>query len=176
MYFTAADKARTKIFAMPILETPASSETEPTYSDAHHNPHELTHTGWITGIKPLSNGRIVFARSSMTSPNDIFILSGLKNEITSEVVSNLTIEQLTKFTADALEGKSLSEGEEFWFDGAETKVQGWIMKPPGFKRGEKKKWPIVLLIHGGPFSQWGDQWWIWTFDMNGKVPCDMITI
>jgi dipeptidyl aminopeptidase/acylaminoacyl peptidase len=60
------------------------------------------------------------------------------------------IEQITTFTKDSLEGKKLSPGEEFWFTGAHGKrVQGWVLKPRGFKEGEKKKWPVVLLIHGG---------------------------
>jgi len=49
-----------------------------------------------------------------------------------------------------LKHKGLSEGEEIWFTGAlDKKVQGWILKPKGWKEGEKKKWPVLLLIHGG---------------------------
>lgn len=60
------------------------------------------------------------------------------------------VEQLTRFSEDALKGKNLDAGEDFWFEGAEgQEVQGWIIKPPGFKEGEKKKWPVMLMIHGG---------------------------
>lgn len=48
----------------------------------------------------------------------------------------------------------LVEPEAFRFeasDGAE--VQGWIMKPFDFKEGEK--YPTVLVIHGGPWSNYG---------------------
>ena len=55
-------------------------------------------------------------------------------------------------------GKTLSPGEDFYFDGAEHRIHGWVVKPPGFKEGEKKKWPVVLLIHGGPQGAWEDQW------------------
>ncbi len=62
----------------------------------------------------------------------------------------MKVDQLTKFTADALSSKHLSPGEDFWFEGAdEKKVHGWVVKPSGFKKGEDKKWPVVLLIHGG---------------------------
>jgi dipeptidyl aminopeptidase/acylaminoacyl peptidase len=49
---------------------------------------------------------------------------------------------------------SLGEVEEFWyasFDG--RKVQGWIVKPPGFD--PKQKYPMLLEIHGGPHGAYG---------------------
>ncbi|QJW97234.1 S9 family peptidase [Frigoriglobus tundricola] len=36
------------------------------------------------------------------------------------------------------------------------KMQMWVIKPPGFD--EKKKWPVVYLVHGGPQSAWKDAW------------------
>jgi dipeptidyl aminopeptidase/acylaminoacyl peptidase len=48
-----------------------------------------------------------------------------------------------------------SEPEEIWyssFDG--RKVQGWILKPPDFDAS--KKYPLILEIHGGPHSAYGN--------------------
>ena len=71
----------------------------------------------------------------------------------------MKVEKLTSFAEPDLKGKELSEGEEFWFKGALGKdVQGWALKPKGWKAGEKKKWPAILLIHGGPQGAWEDQW------------------
>jgi len=44
--------------------------------------------------------------------------------------------------------------EEIWvpsFDG--TKIQAWIVKPPGFD--PKQKYPMILEIHGGPHTAYG---------------------
>jgi dipeptidyl aminopeptidase/acylaminoacyl peptidase len=62
--------------------------------------------------------------------------------------------------------------ESFWFDGAEgTKVQGFIMRPPGFDAG--KKYPVKFLMHGGPQTAWGDAWsYRWNWELmaaNGYV-------
>lgn len=81
----------------------------------------------------------------MTSPNDVFVL----RNVDSANASQLKVDQLTHFAAEGLKGKDLAVGEDFWFDGAKGKVHGWTLKPPGFKEGEKKKWPVLLLIHGG---------------------------
>lgn len=100
----------------------------------------------------LSNGRLLFTRSSFTSPNNVYILRGLERA-TQAGTEKPQVEQLTRFAADALEGKSLDPGEDFWFEGAEgRKVHGWVLKPLGFKKGNEKKWPIVVLIHGGTFQ------------------------
>jgi dipeptidyl aminopeptidase/acylaminoacyl peptidase len=35
-------------------------------------------------------------------------------------------------------------------------IEGWLMKPFGWQPG--KKYPVVLYIHGGPHSQYGEGW------------------
>jgi dipeptidyl aminopeptidase/acylaminoacyl peptidase len=47
--------------------------------------------------------------------------------------------------------------EDYWFKGANgDSVQGMILRPPQWSQG--KKFPVVLLIHGGPQVPWLDQW------------------
>jgi dipeptidyl aminopeptidase/acylaminoacyl peptidase len=57
----------------------------------------------------------------------------------------------------------LPKMESFWFAGAEgTKVQGFILRPPGFDAG--KKYPVKFVMHGGPQTALGDSWsyrWNW---------------
>jgi dipeptidyl aminopeptidase/acylaminoacyl peptidase len=53
-----------------------------------------------------------------------------------------------------LDGVTLGSVEEIWypsFDG--TRIQGWIVKPPGFD--PTQKYPAVLEIHGGPHTAYG---------------------
>lgn len=46
---------------------------------------------------------------------------------------------------------------DFWFKGAgEYQVYSWIAKPSYFQEGEK--YPMALMIHGGPHSSWQDIW------------------
>jgi dipeptidyl aminopeptidase/acylaminoacyl peptidase len=52
------------------------------------------------------------------------------------------------------EGRDLSEPERYTAiseDG--TEVDAWIVRPAGFETG--KRYPTLLSIHGGPFSQYG---------------------
>lgn len=58
-------------------------------------------------------------------------------------------------------GLSADQVSEIWFEGSEdTCVQAWILKPSNFN--ENKKWPLVLMVHGGPESAFRDEWhWRW---------------
>jgi dipeptidyl aminopeptidase/acylaminoacyl peptidase len=63
--------------------------------------------------------------------------------------------QITRVNADLFSQLNLSKPEEIWwtsFDG--KKIQGWVMKPPSFD--PSKKYPLILQIHGGPHSAYGN--------------------
>jgi dipeptidyl aminopeptidase/acylaminoacyl peptidase len=68
---------------------------------------------------------------------------------------------LTRLNAAQLERFSLSPFEELWVEGAErTRVHSLLLKPRGFD--EKKKYPVLFLIHGGPQSAWRENFnWRW---------------
>ncbi|KAJ3715402.1 Alpha/Beta hydrolase protein [Lentinula raphanica] len=165
IYFTAGDHAKVKVFVLPVPPTPDKSTTNPQLSHKYLHPVPIVEDSASSGIQPLPYGRLLITKSSFTSPNDVFLVKGLdelETRITqSDELAKFTgeIEQVTQFTASDLQGKNLSKGEEFWFKGADDiDVQGWILKPSGWKAGEKKAFPIVLLIHGGPQGAWEDQW------------------
>ena len=127
--------------------------------EGDHLPHyvaplELTSSHSSSALQPLSNGRLLFTKSSLTSPNDVFILrrlDHLERDLTvhKSVIYRGQPEQLTRFNEDALKGKNLDEGEDIWFKSAGNDVHGWILKPKGWKPGEKQKWPVLMLVHGG---------------------------
>jgi dipeptidyl aminopeptidase/acylaminoacyl peptidase len=43
-----------------------------------------------------------------------------------------------------------------WDGAAGAKIQGWLIKPANFT--PDKKWPLLVIIHGGPQSVFGDAW------------------
>ena len=53
-----------------------------------------------------------------------------------------------------LAGLALGQVEELWYDSFDGRtIHGWIVKPPDFD--EKKQYPLVLQIHGGPHTAYG---------------------
>lgn len=46
--------------------------------------------------------------------------------------------------------------EVSWEGAAGAKVYGYVVKPANFTA--TKKWPLIVLIHGGPQGAWNDAW------------------
>jgi dipeptidyl aminopeptidase/acylaminoacyl peptidase len=69
--------------------------------------------------------------------------------------ANGTTTKLSSFNDELFGQMTLSDPEELWytsFDG--QKIQGWILKPPAFD--PSRKYPLILEIHGGPHSAYGN--------------------
>jgi len=87
-------------------------------------------------------GAIAVILSSPTVIGDIYLLDGAEPR------------QLTRFNQPLFSQLNLTEPEEIWypsFDG--RKIQAWVQKPPDFD--PKKKYPLILNIHGGPHAAYG---------------------
>ena len=65
--------------------------------------------------------------------------------------------KLTTFN-DALNSEvAWSDAERFTYKSVDDlEIEGWLMKPYGYEAG--KKYPLVLYIHGGPHSAYGEGW------------------
>src|SRR4051812_30623376 len=91
--------------------------------------------------------RIAATVSTQTNIGDLFTLS--RSRGTAAPV------QITHVNESLFSEIAQSEPEEIWytsFDG--RKIQGWILKPPDFTAS--KKYPLILEIHGGPHSAYGN--------------------
>src|SRR5262249_28111743 len=63
--------------------------------------------------------------------------------------------RLTRFNDNLLGHKALGTVEEIRYKSSHDgqQIHGWIVKPPGFDA--RKKYPLILEIHGGPFANYG---------------------
>lgn len=144
------------MFTLPVPPTPSQSTTHPKLDAKFTTPTLVYLSNAASGLQILNSDRILFSQSSLTSPNDVWILKDLKS-LESAIISGdkvgsiqRQVQKMTNFSESDLKNKRLSPGEEFWFKGADNKdVQGWVVKPKGWKLGDKKKWPVILFIHGG---------------------------
>ncbi|KAG8785786.1 hypothetical protein FRC12_017181 [Ceratobasidium sp. 428] len=155
LIFTSGHHARVLLYSIPIPPTPKTSDSRvPSVV-----PVALTTEHTASSPQALPGGRVSFTSSSLSHPNDIYVLSGLD---VGTVPSKIQITRVSKFAESGLSDLKLTQAEDFWFQGALGKnVQGWIVRPPGadaesIKKG--KKWPVVFLIHGGPQGAWEDSW------------------
>ena len=90
-------------------------------------------------------GQAVGTLTSFHKPGDVVSFS---------ITSPANIRQLTSVNDDVLNQVKLGEVEEIWYTSADDyKIQGWVIKPPDFD--PKKKYPLMLSIHGGPHAMYG---------------------
>jgi dipeptidyl aminopeptidase/acylaminoacyl peptidase len=147
---------------------------------------QFVNSGEYSALHLSEDGKeLVAARTSIISPTEIAILDpniaiqaspekmNLGSTVPSVVETGLMhLLSETHLNDGLLSQLGLQKMESFWFTGAEgTKVQGFIMKPPGFDPA--KKYPVKFLMHGGPQTAWGDAWsfrWNWELmAANGYV-------
>jgi len=103
------------------------------------------------------NGRIAFTHTDAKTPGDIATIN-------AGAGGKPQVKVITSVNEDLLAARKLGEVEEFWYTSSldQRKIQGWIIKPPGFDRS--RKYPLILEIHGGPFADYG-----WRFDIEKQL-------
>ncbi|HEY9116375.1 MAG TPA: S9 family peptidase [Roseivirga sp.] len=90
-----------------------------------------------------SNGNYAYTWAETHEPADLGVGNTGKNT------------RITMVNEDLFDHKQLGKVEEIWYkssaDGLD--INGWIVTPPDFD--PNKKYPLILEIHGGPFSSYG---------------------
>lgn len=76
-------------------------------------------------------------------------------DVGSGTIAKQGAQRITGLNDDLLGHIDLARTEEIWFESSidHRKVEGWIVKPPGFNTSHK--YPLVLEIHGGPVANYG---------------------
>ncbi len=119
----------------------------------------------LTGLSIANNGQAAVVRSTSTEPG---YLATLTLRPSGAPVTSAGLKKLVDVNEDVLGGRTLSQAEEIWYTSSDgLKVQGWLMKPVPFEPG--KKYPLVLWIHGGPWSMYNVafNWSFQNFAANG---------
>jgi dipeptidyl aminopeptidase/acylaminoacyl peptidase len=181
IYFTSGDKGEEQIFAFD--QVAAVSDRKPS---SWIPVIRLTDVGEYRDLHPTSDGKLLIAaRMTVVTPGEVVALdsSGIGHTLRSiatgggapppEVMNEAEKESALTHLNDALLAQlNLPAMESFWFTATDgVKAQGFLIKPPAFDPA--KKYPIKLLIHGGPQGAWGDSWsYRWNaefFAANGYV-------
>ncbi len=98
-----------------------------------------------TDVSPDSK-TIFFTLSSLRRPADIMAMT-----------RNGQVRQLTHENDALLARIPMGTTEDVWWRGADgVRVHGHLVKPPHFV--PSKKYPAIVLIHGGPQGAWSDAW------------------
>jgi len=131
VYFNAEEKGRMTVFKM----TATDKKTEKILQGHDANALAVTPDG----------KRLIFLNQTMNRPADVW----------SYELASKKLTQLTDMNRELLSRLELPPAEEFWFEGGgKDMIHGFLLKPPFFN--PEKKYPLVMLIHGGPQGAWFD--------------------
>ena len=125
------------------------------------NLQQLTSGTHMLSLVSMAGGTAAGIRSAPQMPGDI---------VRYDLAADAPVLQLTDVNSDVLDGVALGEVEEVWYNSADsTRVQGWIVKPPGFD--PKRQYPLIMEIHGGPHAMYnaGFNWMFQNFAANDFV-------
>ncbi|MDQ1443662.1 MAG: hypothetical protein QOI20_126 [Acidimicrobiaceae bacterium] len=114
-------------------------------ADGSGKPEQLaggdrTITGW-----DVRAGVVAFTAGTATALPELFVIDadGTERRITdigAPFSVSRAIQAPERFTATSADG---------------TEVEAWLIRPAGFEEG--KRYPTLLNIHGGPFTQYGNR-------------------
>jgi len=133
-YFTALNEAEQPVY--DVAAAPGST------------PRQIVKDSFNESISLSADGNsFAFLRSALIAPTEVFTSRS----------DGSAARQLSQHNAARLASIDLNPPESFWYEGAGgTRIQGMLIRPPHFDAS--KKYPLLLLIHGGPQSLWTDSW------------------
>jgi len=134
IFFTAENETQKPVYAMAAR--------------AGAEPKRLLADTFNTAISFSADGKtLAFERTSLTMPAEVFVAAS----------DGSNVRQLSHQNDSILVALEMNPPETFWFEGAEgTKVQAMLIRPPKFDA--TKKYPLLVLLHGGPQTMWSNAW------------------
>lgn len=148
IYLTAEEAGNEKLFSMPADGGDVTLAMDMT-------------RGVYTGLKipgKASSTIIIANWESAMNPPEVFRL-----DLRSKTQSPLTI-----FNAEQVAKIDWQPLRHFWFTSkAGKRIHNMIALPPNFD--ENKKYPLFVVMHGGPHNMWRDNWGLrWNYYMLSK--------
>ena len=134
IYFTAENETLSPIYAVD-----ARGGTD---------PKKIVAEGFNSAVSISRDGKIMaFERTSLTMPAEVFAASS----------EGTNAQQVTHHNDALLAKLDMHAPETFWFEGAGgSRVQAMLLRPPKFSA--TKKYPLLVLLHGGPQTMWSNAW------------------
>ena len=137
LYVDYADHGITKVARVTLdgkMETVATGLTDGAEMDRPY-------TGGAFSVG--KNGLVAFTMGDASSPPDLAVVSGGK------------VRRLTNLNEDLFTARTLAKVEPLAVTSSFDKkpIDAWLVTPPNFD--PSKKYPLILEIHGGPFSAYG---------------------
>jgi len=126
-YFLADDQGEKPVFSVSLV----------------NGKIEKVVSGWNRGFALLKRNQIVSVLQDSGHPQEVYLSKKGK------------LRKLTSLNQKLLSERVIPRAESFWIPRpGRDRIQGFVIKPPKFD--PRKKYPLVLSIHGGPEGMYGE--------------------
>lgn len=135
LFYTVEDRGRTAVQMIPA----SGGASRVVITGASH----------VSDVQFAPDGKtMIYAEQTGSRPTQLFRASSGGGAAVP--LENLNDALITEF--------NVTPYEEVWVENPNDKarIHSFIVKPPDFQSG--KKYPLLLLIHGGPQGAWGQSW------------------
>lgn len=133
IYFTAETGHRMNLFSVPV-------------TGGEVKAYDLAKHGGFTGLA-IGGDTIVANFDAAVHPPEVARLDPQAG----------TMQVLTRFNAERIATLDLAQPEHFAFKAKNGReIHSLLVRPPGFDPA--KKYPLFVMMHGGPTPQFKDQW------------------
>jgi dipeptidyl aminopeptidase/acylaminoacyl peptidase len=146
VYFTALDRGHVRLHRVAL----ASGKAETVISEP----------GSVGGYAVAKNGSVVYTFASPSDLGELFVLEPPAKSATAKAPSAAgtaapSKRQLTNLNKESLTGVDIAPVQNFTFVAADFKyeIEAFLTLPLG--RSADAKYPMIVMIHGGPHGQQG---------------------
>jgi dipeptidyl aminopeptidase/acylaminoacyl peptidase len=145
VYFTAEDSGHEKLYSVDI----AGGQVQTLFGVGKGSIGNIVIPERSGDLKLYGNWE------SASSPGEVALFTPQNGKVLS----------LTRFNGARTAQLDLPEIEHFWFTSSRGKrIHSLVVRPPGFDPA--KKYPLFVMIHGGPHGMWRDQFFIrWNYHL-----------
>lgn len=177
IYLMKTDGSEQKLWASSLPSSPGQIQWDAEGRGVYYTMEEKGSSNIYylsVGGQPrkVSDGVHMIAQTDFAKTGDVAAVRSSFHEPAALVMSSTydlkSWRKLVDVNQDVLSQRQLGAVEEIWYQSSDGwKVQGWLVKPVNFDAS--KKYPLVLYIHGGPWSMYSVAFnWAWqNFAANG---------
>lgn len=141
LYAVVTERGSTNVFRVPV----AGGEPERVTAGEHH----------ISVIAASLDGEHVYVLQA-----DPLTFWDIYEYSLQDVAAEMPQRRITNINSALLASLELVAPERFTFRGPrEWEIDGWLYRPHAAKPGAS--YPLVLWIHGGPYSSYGSTFYLW---------------
>lgn len=144
LWFTAEDSGRERLYRAQVGQSAAEA-----WIALEHGAYTN-----LSGADRARSTTLIAGYDSATQPMEIVRIDTRQREH----------QPLTRFSSERVRELDLAPAEDLWVEAAGRRVHSLVIKPPGFDPA--RKYPLLVLIHGGPNIQWRDQFFLrWNYHL-----------